>query len=186
MLFRSVKLLRGRLETFAEQASAAQTRAVAVGVAQQALTAASHLVDQWAAQAGAAATAYETARALLRQVRQHDTRASLAREGDELRQKAQTTQARLQQVETEQLKLLELQGQLAASQIDAALLQQLRDQSLKLRELQIRRAAAATRLRFKLLDRQGDGQGPGHSVQLGDETLTGSGERLLQIGRAHV
>ena len=166
-----VRLLRGRLEAFAEQEVAATTRGVAVEAAQQALTAAAHLVDQWAAKAGAGASAYETARSLLRRVRQDETRASLARELDELKQKAQTTQTRLQQVEAEQASLLELQAQAAAAQIDTEVLQQMRAQSQQLRELQIQRAAAATRLRFKLVG--------GHGVQLGDEPLTGTGERLL-------
>jgi len=170
-----VKLLRGRLETFAEQVAAAQTRSVAVETAQQAVAVATHLVEQWAAQASSAASACEAARNLLRGVRQHDTRASLARELDDLKDKALTTQTRLQEADAEQAKLLELQLQLAASKIDPDRLQQMRAQSLQLRELQIRRAAAATRLRFKLVDRQGDGYG----VQLGDEPLTGSGERLL-------
>ena len=170
-----VKLLRGRLETFAEQEAAARTRGMAVDAAQQALVAAAHLVEQWAVQAGTAASACEAARSLLRQVRQIDTRASLARELDELKHKAQTTQTRLQQVEAEQNKLLELQVQMAASKIEPDTLQQLRAQSLQLRELHIRRAAAATRLRFTLLDTQDSGQ----AVQLGGELLTGTGERLL-------
>ena len=85
-----VKLLRGRLEAFAEQEAAAKARGVAVEAAQLAVTAAAHLVAQWATQASAAQSAYEAARSLLRRVRQHDTRASLARELDELKQKAQT------------------------------------------------------------------------------------------------
>jgi uncharacterized protein YhaN len=167
-----IKLLRGRLETFAEQTTAAQTRGEAVAAAQQAQTAATHLVDQWATRAGTAESAYEAARRLLRRARQDDTRAGLARELDELKQKAQTTQTRLQQVEAEQARLLELQAQSAAAQIDVAVLQQLRAQSQQLHDLQIQRAAAATRLRFKLVD--------GHAaVHLGDEQLTGTGERLL-------
>lgn len=166
-----VKLLRGRLEAFAEQEAAAKTRGVAVEAAQQAVTAAAHLVAQWANQAVTAESAYEAARTLLRRVRQDDTRASLARELDELKQKAQTTQARLQQVEAEQTRALDLQTQAAASQIDVDVLQQLRAQSQQLRELQIQRAAAATRLRFKLVD--------GHGVQLSGEPLAGTGERLL-------
>ncbi len=166
-----VRLLRGRLEAFAEQEAAAKTRGVAVGAAQQALSAATHLADQWATQATVSTAAYEAARNLLRGVRQSDTRASLARELVELKHKAQSTHARLQQVQAEQASLLALQAQAAASQIDAGVLQQLRSQSLQLRELQIQRAAAATRLRFTLVD--------GHGVQLGDEPLTGAGERLL-------
>ena len=127
-----VTLLRGRLEAFAEQEAAAKTRGVAVEAAQQAVTAAAHLVAQWANQAGAAESAYEAARTLLRRVRQDDTRASLARELDELKQKAQTTQARLQQVEAEQTRALDLQTQAAASQIDVDVLQQLRAQSQQL------------------------------------------------------
>jgi len=164
-----VQLLRGRLEAFAEQDEAAKTRGVAVQAAQQAVTAAAHLVAQWETQASAAESAFEAARHLLRRVRHHDTRASLARELDELKQKAQTTQLRLHQVESEQARALDLQA--AASQIDAGVLQQLRTQGQQLRELQIQRAAAATRLRFKLVD--------GHGVQMNGEPLVDIGERLL-------
>ena len=166
-----VKLLRGRLEAFAEQEAAAKVRGGAVAAAQQALTAATHWVTQWATQASVADPAYEAARSLLRWVRQHNTRASLDRELDELKRKSQTTQARLQQVETEHASLLELQAQAAALQINTDVLQQLRTQRQQVRELQIQRAAAATRLRFKLVD--------GHGIQLGDEPLTGTGERRL-------
>ncbi len=165
------KLLRGQLETFAEQDTAAKTRAAAVDAAQQGLGAAGHLAAQWAAQATTATAASEAARALLRHVRQEHTRSSLARELDDLKQKTQASQTRLQQAETEQTTLLDLQAQAAASHISSDVLLQLRAQSVQLRELQIQRAAIATRLHFKLAD--------GHSVQMGDEPLTGTGERLL-------
>lgn len=166
-----VKLLRGRLEAFAEEETAVKTRGAAMESAQQAATAAAHLVTQWATQASAAEAAYEAARNLLRRVRHHDTRVSLARELEELKHRAQATQLRLQQVEAEQVKALDLQTRMAASKIDAGVLQQLRMQSQQLRDLQIQRAAVATRLRFKLVD--------GHGMQLDGEPLAGEGERLL-------
>jgi DNA repair exonuclease SbcCD ATPase subunit len=165
------KLLRDQLEAFAEQEIAAKTRVAAVDTAQQALAEAGHLVEQWTTQATAAAVASEAARALLRHVRQEHTRSNLARELDDLKQKAQASQARLHQAEDEQTTLLDLQAQAAASQISSETLQQLRAQSQQLRELQIQRAAIATRLHFKLAD--------GHCLQMGDEPLTGTGERLL-------
>ena len=165
------KLLRDQLEAFADQEVAAKTRAATADAAQQALASASYLVEQWAVQATTATAASETARALLRHVRQEHTRSSLARELDDLKQKAQATQARLRQAEAEQTTLLDLQAQAAASHISSEVLQQLRAQSLQLRELQIQRAAVATRLHFKLAD--------GQRLQMGDEPLTGTGERLL-------
>ena len=166
-----LKLLRGQLETFDAQETAAKTRVSDVDAARQALSAAGHLVEQWAAQATSAAVACDAAREGLRQVRLAQTRASLARELDDLRHKTTAGDARLQQAEAEQAALLELQAQAAAAEIDAGVLKQLRKQGVQLRELQIQRAAAATRLRFNLAE--------GRSIQLGDEALSGTGERLL-------
>ena len=166
-----VHLLRSQLETFDAQEAAAKTRASGVDTAQQALLAAGHLVEQWAAQATSAATACDAARDGLRQVRLVQTRASLARELDDLHHKVKAGDAQLQQAEAEQAALLELQAQAAAAEIDAGVLKQLRKQGVQLRELQIQRAAVATRLRFKLVE--------GGRIQLGDEALSGTGERLL-------
>ncbi len=166
-----VNLLRGQLETFDAQEAAVKTRASGVDTAQQALVAAGRLVEKWAAQAMSAGRACDAAREGLRRVRLAQTRASLARERDDLLYKTTVGEARLQQAEAEQAALLELQAQAAAAEIDAGALKQLRKQGLQLRELQIQRAAVATRLRFNLAE--------GCSIQLGDEALSGSGERLL-------
>lgn len=168
-----VKLLRSQLETFAEQDAAAQTRAVAVEAAQQAVLAAGHLVAQWASRAASATTAYDAARDRLRLTRQAQTRAGFARELDELKQKSGAGTARLQQAQAEQVSLLELQTQAAASLIDIEILKKLRQQSLQMRELQIQRTAVATRLRFDLAD--------GCNILMGDEPLSGTGERLLSV-----
>ena len=167
-----LKLLRGQLETFDAQETAAKTRASGVDTAQQALLAAGRLVEQWIAQSTVAATACDAARESLREVRLEQTRTSLARELDDLRHKTTAGDARLQQAEAEQAALLELQAQAAAAEIDAGVLKQLRKQGVQLRELQIQRAAVATRLRFNLVE--------GCRIQLGDEVLSGAGERLLQ------
>ncbi len=164
-------LLRSQLETFDAQEAAAKTRASDVDAARQALSAAGHLVEQWAAQATSAAVACDAAREGLRQVRLAHTHDALARELDDLRRKTTANDARLQQAEAEQAALLALQAQAAATEIDAGVLKQLRKQGVQLRELQIQRAAVATRLRFNLVE--------GRSVKLGDEALSGTGERLL-------
>ncbi|MEO8056861.1 MAG: AAA family ATPase [Burkholderiales bacterium] len=166
-----LKLLRGQLETFDAQETAAKTRASDVDAARQALSAAGHLVEQWAAQTTSAAAACDAAREGLRQVRLAQTRAGLVRELDDLRHKTTAVDARLQQAEAEQAALLELQAQAAAAETDPSALKQLRKQGVQLRELQIQRAAVATRLRFNLAE--------GRSIQLGDEVLSGTGERLL-------
>ena len=166
-----VKLLRSQLETFDAQDVAAKTRASNVDAAQQALLAAGRLVEQWAAQATSAATSCDVARENLRQVRLAQTRASWARELDDLGPKTAASDARLQQAEAERATLLELQAQAAAAEIDTSVLKQLRKQGVQLRELQIQRAAVATRLRFNLAE--------GCRIQLGDEALSGTGERLL-------
>lgn len=166
-----VELLRNQLATFAEQDAAAQTRATAVETARQAVLAADHLLAQWTARAASATTACDAARDRLRLTRQAQIRTGLARELDELKQKSGAGDARLQQAEAAQLGLLELQTQAAASAIDIEVLEQLRQQSLRMRELQIQRAAVATRLRFVLAE--------GHSILMGNEALSGTGERLL-------
>jgi AAA domain len=164
-------LLRSQLETFDAQEAAAKTRASDVDAARQALSAAGHLVEQWAAQATSAAMACDAGREGLRQVRLAHTQAALARELDDLRRKTTANDARLQQAEAEQAALLALQAQAAATEIEAGVLKQLRKQGVQLRELQIQRAAVATRLRFNLVE--------GRSIKLGDEALSGAGERLL-------
>ena len=166
-----VTLLRSQLETFGAQEVAAQTRASNIDAAQQVLLAAGRLVEQWAAQAISAATSCDAAREGLRQVRLAQTRASFARELDDLGPKMTAVDARLQQAEAEQAALLELHAQAAAAEIDPGVLKQLRKQGVQLRELQIQRAAVATRLRFNLAE--------GCRIRLGDEALSGTGERLL-------
>ena len=166
-----ITLLRDQVGAFGIQEEAATTRAAAVESAQRAQSTASDMVEQWAAQATSAVNAYEKARENLGLSRQEQTRASLARQLEDLAQKASTAATSLEKAEDEQATLLNLQGQAAASEIDVEVLKKLRQQSAQLRELQIQRAAVATRLRFDLA--------AGCSIQVGDDHLSGAGERLL-------
>lgn len=166
-----VKLLRSQIEAFIEQEQAAKTREAAVDSATQALSGACSPVEQWRTKAAEASKSNEVARETLRLARQEETRASLSRQLDDLKLKASSAATALAKAEEEQASLLELQIQAAASEIDADDIRLLREQQRQIRELRIQRAAAATRLRFTLAD--------GRSIQVGQDSLSGSGERLL-------
>ena len=166
-----ITLIRGQVEAFAKQEVAARTRATDLETAQGALVTANGMVEQWAMEASAAGKAYETARENLRLSRQEQTRSGLVRQLEDLVQKASATACSLEKAETEQVTFLARQGQAAASEIDIEVLKKLRQQNTRLRELQIQRAAVATRLRYKLAE--------GQSIQIGDDKLSGAGERLL-------
>ena len=77
----------------------------------------------------------------------------------------------LAKAEAEQAKLQTLQKQVAMAEIAANDLAALREQHRQIRELQIHQAAAATGLRYTL--------SAGCSIQIGPDSLTGAGERLL-------
>lgn len=166
-----VKLLRGQLDTFAAQEHAVATRRTAVESAEQARLSSNALVEQWQARAREATDRYSTARDALRLARQAATRRDLARQLDDLGRKQETAAATLARAEAEQAALIELQKQLAASEIDIKDLNSLREQQRELHELRIRRDTVATRLRFALSD--------GRRIEIGPESVAGSGDRLL-------
>jgi len=166
-----VKLLRGQLDTFAGQEQAVATRRTAVESAERAHRSGHALVEQWQAKAKEAAERYATARETLRLARQEATRRDLARQLDELGRKRESAAANLARAEAEQAVLIELQAQLAASEIDLKDLNGLREQQRELRELRIRRDTVATRLHFDLND--------GNRIEIGPESVAGNGERLL-------
>ena len=170
-LARQVELLRGQVAAFDAEATDAARRADAVSAAQRALDAVQALAAPWQQREREAAQAHEAARRRLQQARSRDNLQQVSRELDEARRKADAAQAASAQAEAAQARMLALQAEAAACEIRAADLTALREQAKRLRELDIRRTALATRLRFALDD--------GRELRIGDEVLTGSGERLL-------
>lgn len=164
-------LLRRQLDGWAAEANDAQSRADAVAAAQRALDDATALAAPWQQREREAQARHDAARRTLAQARARDNRRALARELDELRRKDAALAGTLAQAEAEQARQLALQAEVAACEIRAGDLGALREQARQLRELDIRRAAIATRLRFALES--------GRELRIGDEVLSGDGERLL-------
>ncbi|NTV95871.1 MAG: AAA family ATPase, partial [Thiobacillus sp.] len=166
-----VQLLRAQLDTFAGQEVAVATRQATVESAEQTRSAASAGVEKWQSQAVAATHRDATARATLRLARQVATRRELARQLDDLGRKLESLAATLAKAEAEQAALTLLQARLAASEIAADDLDTLHEQRTQLRELRIRRDTVATRLHFAL--------DAGVRIEVGQDTVSGSGERRL-------
>lgn len=164
-------LLRQQLDRWAAEASDAQSRAEAVTTAQRALDDALALATPWQQRERDAQTQHDAARRTLALTRARDNRRALVRDLDELRHKGEALAATLAQAEAEQARQLALQAEVAALEIRAGDLNALRDQARQLRELDIRRTAIATRLRFALE--------AGRELRIGDDVLSGDGERLL-------
>jgi DNA repair exonuclease SbcCD ATPase subunit len=165
------RLLRDRLDGFARDEKDALARSTARDALGQQVADATQLVAQWKTRHAEAATRYASARDTLRLARQEDTRRGLARQLEELRLKADNSAATLARAEAEQASLRSLQQQAAATEIADADLAALRAQHRQIHEIRIRQEASATRLHFALDD--------GRSLRIGDETVSGSGERQL-------
>ncbi len=166
-----LKLLRHQLDTYAGQARDAGQRRAALATARERLAEATVRAEEWQRQHADAVARFDAARQRLRGARLEDTRRSLAAQLAELRQKAGDTAARLAAAEAADLALRDLRKQAAATEIAEADLARLREQQRGLDEIRIQLAAAATRLRFALDD--------GRTLTIGDETVSGSGERQL-------
>ncbi|WP_026610553.1 AAA family ATPase [Methylocaldum szegediense] len=166
-----IKLLHGQLETFARQEKELETREAELESIRQKLERATALVQEWQSKRAEAEARHEAARETLRLARQADTRLKLMRELEATRLKVKEAADTLEKAEKEQVALVELKRQAALTEIKLKDLEQLRKQDRQIREMQIRLATAATRLRFTLED--------GRSIGIGDESVTGTGERLL-------
>lgn len=166
-----VILLRGQLDTFASQEQAVATRRTALENANKEHLANNTLVEQWQSRTQEATDRHTALREALRLARQEATRRDLDRQLDELKRKQETTADALARAEVEQAALTALQKQLAETEINPKNLYTLKEQQSELRELRIRRDTVATRLRFALTD--------GSRIEIGQESVTGSGDRLL-------
>ncbi|AJY27369.1 AAA domain protein [Burkholderia thailandensis 34] len=112
-----------------------------------------------------------TARRVASLARQEENRRSQSTRADELRTQIAAMATQLTDAEIEQQALLVSRRAAAATELSPDDLTALRKQATQLRELEIRRAAAASRLRYDLE--------PGREVQVGSEVWNGAGEALI-------
>ncbi|MCW5624789.1 MAG: AAA family ATPase, partial [Burkholderiales bacterium] len=172
-LERQLAQWRERLDGFDAQERDLNQRTVDREAARQAAQSADVTVQQWKTQCAAATGRHDAARATARVARLEAGRSGLAQQLEILRQKADAIRAKQTQVEAERLRLLDLETQAAASEIAADDLDALRTQHRLLHDAGIRLDGAATRLRFTL--------DPGCSALLGEDMVSGSGERQLTV-----
>ncbi|MBV6272810.1 AAA family ATPase [Alcaligenaceae bacterium CGII-47] len=123
------------------------------------------------AQLAQARMRYHTAEQALRLARQREQRALLVREASQLDLELSEIENKLSQSRNLQAQLLEQRSQLQANRIDATSLSRLQALTREISELDIAQQSVATRLQFELL--------PAQHIQLGDEALSGQGQRLL-------
>ncbi len=120
---------------------------------------------------GRVRAADEQARAAQRAALSSERRGQLGREIARCSTAVSIGEESLRRASVVQAELLRLREELQSVQLDARDLEALRKYSREIEDLQLRQHATATRLRFELL--------PGRSVTLGEESLSGEGERLL-------
>jgi chromosome segregation ATPase len=118
-----------------------------------------------------ATAAYERAKTAATQARQQAQRIRLQSDHDALAASLASCRKTLKQARDVQKALVGLREQHQAGGIDEKALAKLKRCRGKLDELAIRRESLATRLQFDLL--------PGKNVAVGEENVTGAGERLL-------
>ncbi|AGZ29501.1 AAA family ATPase [Burkholderia pseudomallei] len=112
-----------------------------------------------------------TARKVASLARQEENRRSQSTRANELRTQIAGIETKLTDAEIEQQALLALRRAAAATELSPDDLTALRKLATQLRELEIRRAAAASRLRYDLE--------PGREVRVGNEVWSGDGEALI-------
>ncbi len=139
------------------------------------------------AQVEQAQAVYRTAEARLTTARRQARRAVLAADLRRLTAEQARLAADLEQARTLQAHVQALRARLQPIRLDETVLKQLRSMDRTLAELDATRQSAATRLAYDLLPQQ--------HIQVGDEALSGRGERLLLepvaldvpgIGRLHI
>jgi hypothetical protein len=165
------QLARSQLDNLVSQERILAAREEAVQRATQAFDAAAGLVEPGRARLSQAETALAGARERLHRARQEEARQRLLRERDALLARVQAVGDVIGQAEKEQARLIAHQRDAAASRLDEKDLKRLRDCHVALRELELRQAGVATRLRYTLR--------AGRHIEAGNDSLHGSGERLL-------
>lgn len=164
-------LLHSQLERYGLEQREVEQRRTALIAAEGRLTEVQATVQPWQRRSTEAATRHDGARHTLNRARQRDTRLTLSRQLDELSRRRDAARTSLLQAETEAGRLRSARQQMAATELRSADLATLRAQQQDIRALRLRQEAAATRLHFTLDD--------GRVIRIGEESLTGDGERLL-------
>ncbi len=170
-LERSQELCRQQLQGFEDKHKQLTKRAGAKSKTQEQVDdceARRPQVDERLAQTN---TAYDEAKAAASRARQQADRVRLQVEHDTLTANLAARSKELKQARELQKKLVKLREQHQASAIDEKALAKLKRYRSELDKLDIRRKSLATRVQFDLL--------PGKSLAIGDESVTGKGERLL-------
>ena len=119
----------------------------------------------------AIAARFEAARQALALARQENNRSVLIRQFEDARDRAAEAGALMERARLEQERAAGLRRDALALKLEPRDLKSLREQQQRLRELDIEQAAIATRVGFQLE--------PGLSLLLGEEALSGAGERLV-------
>ncbi|AMN47409.1 hypothetical protein ACG33_09925 [Steroidobacter denitrificans] len=164
-------LLRAQLEAFDNEVQDLTRRREARDAAMQLQASAAEQVRQWQEKNAQALLRDTRARAAARLARQEHARHALNREAREARAKVAELAAMLAKADAQLASRLALQAQAAASEISSQDLERLRRQADRRRELRIQQQAAATRMHFVLAQ--------DCVIHLGEEILSGEGERLL-------
>lgn len=166
-----VRLIEQQLAAFDEERRTLAQREHGLADAAQRLESAAELEQRRAtAQAQADALCLAAATELDR-ARQRDLNDELSLRVGESAARIDELEARLRRCDAGQLRIGGLREQAAATAIDAADVDRLREQSRTLDALRIRQQAAATRIRFDIVD--------GASATFDGVPLAGSGERLI-------
>lgn len=165
------KLLRDQLASFDAQEAAVRTRESDALLATRELDDATALVTHWTSRLVSASEAHQQARDRLRLCRQEATRSNHKQQICTIREALSTATETLAKAETQHATWQTARIDVMASEIKAADFNTLRQQHTALRELQIQQNAVATRFAFQL--------DSGQQIMLGDEIISGSGERRL-------
>lgn len=166
-----LELLRTQLKAFDDEAQDLARRREVRDEAMRRQASSAEQVRQWQEKNSQAQLRAARARTAARQARQEHARHALNREAQEVRSKVDELAAALVKAEAQLTSRAALQAQAAAVEISSKNLATLRRQAGRLHELRIQQQAAATRMHFVLeQDRV---------IHIGEETLSGEGERLL-------
>lgn len=168
---RSQELCRQQIRGFEADGKQLAKRAAAKTKAQEQVAGSEERQPQVDARLLQATAAYETARTAAAKSRKQAERVRLQNDHDTLAANLAASRKALKQARDVQKTLVGLRAQYQTCVIDEKALAKLKRCRGKLDEFAIRRDSLATRLQFDLL--------PGKRVAVGEESVTGKGERLL-------
>lgn len=164
-------LLQQQLAAADQQTKALATREAALAEATTRHEQATDVERQAVRDETGIAARFETARQALALARQEDNRIVLTRQFEDARDRAAEAGALMERARQEQERAAGLRRDALALKVEPRDLKALRDQQKRLRELEIEQATIATRVGFQL--------DPGVRLVLGQDSLSGEGERLV-------